>query len=122
VEVPILKQGAFLIATFQAALSDAGVRIDDLPHQLKSVLTWLSTCRSVPDLKILIGRASSTRTFYRSWNLEFPEPPRIVLDRLRTCHATALFGAGRTEREAAELAGFRNPGAMRRSMIRFGMK
>jgi len=95
----------------EAALFDVAVDIEELPDQLQGILTWLSNCQSVPDLKQLIERTGSKSTLYRFWNAAFRESPRVFLNRVRICHARALLGTGRAEDEAARLAGFRSPTA-----------
>lgn len=97
---------AAVIAEALAAI-DADVRQFD--PEVRTALTRLGECFSVPNLKwLLLNADMPRRTFYRRWNADIPEYPHRFLLRLRVLHADRLIDRGSTAKQASAAAGFKS--------------
>jgi len=101
-----------------AALHELAMPLDAVPARLRAVLESIAAETHVPALGDLEKRFSSRRSFYRTWNDTFGQPPSTFLRRVRTLHARRLLTLGFTRKQAAMLAGYSSVDQMRRNIGR----
>jgi AraC-like DNA-binding protein len=109
------QTGEAIGADVIAALHELEMAFDAIPEKLRSVLESIAMETRVPALRELEQHWSSRRSFYRTWNDVFDEPPSMFLRRVRSLHAQRLLTLGFTRKQAAMLAGYSSVDQMRRN-------
>jgi hypothetical protein len=96
------------------ALNEIGCSLAALPRRLRAQLEAIGRGTKVPPMRELERDWPSRRSFYRAWKDAVHEPPSAFLRRARLRHAERLIALGRSQKEAAHLAGFSSPEQLRR--------